>query len=84
MASVTFPGVFDIDYSIADCRIRSFELNGVVLYDEKGIIIQGWEEKLIEIVEEFGMDSDDGMGLHAFMLPYIQNGSFITSKREIH
>ena len=58
----------DIDYSLADKRVRSFELRGTVLYDEdKGIAVEGWEDELVKFVKEQGLNVDKGRGLSAFV-----------------
>jgi len=67
--------ITDIDYSIVDGRVRSFDLCGEILYDEdKGINIAGWEGKLIEIVIDYGMNIDKGLGLKAFVYKMIDEG----------
>jgi len=66
----------DIDYSLNDGRVRSFELRGEKLFDEHdGTNVEGWEEKLVEFVIEQGLNIDtDGRGLHAFVYRMIDDG----------
>ena len=65
----------DIDYSIADGRVRSFELRGVVLYDEdSGIAAPGWRDALAGFVREQGLNVPDRRGLHAFVYRLIEDG----------
>lgn len=65
----------EIDYSLVDNRVRSFELRGEKLFDEdEGIAIDGWKDKLAEFVKEQCLDKDDGHGLHAFVYGLIDEG----------
>lgn len=65
----------NIEYSLVDNRVRSFELRGKTLYDEdKDIAVEGWEDKLVEFVKKQGLDIDDGDGLHAFVYGLIDKG----------
>lgn len=74
MASVCILGLCDIDYSLVDGRIRSFELRGETLYDESsGVSFPDWKSKCIEVVRTQGLDKDDGKGLHAFVKPLLLN-----------
>lgn len=74
MASLVIAGVADIDYSVADGRVRSFELNGRLLFDEsQGIEISGWREQLYQVVLDYSLDVDKGRGgLHAFVPPIVE------------
>ena len=67
----------NIEYSIGTGKVRQFVLRGKTLYDEqKGISEDGWEEKLVELVREQGMDLDpNGRGLlHAFVYKLQEDG----------
>ena len=66
MASVII-GDSEIDYSLVDGRVRSFTLNGRVLYDESGINEPDWRESLYTFVRQHGLDEDDGHGVRAFV-----------------
>jgi len=67
--------ITDIDYSIADGRIRSFDYRGEILYDEdNNIAIEGWKEKLVEVIIDNGLNIDRGMGLKAFVYKMIEDG----------
>jgi len=78
MASVTIltEPLTDIDYSVVDGRVRSFELYGEKLYDEDdGIERKGWKQKLIKLVMEQKLNIDkDGRGLHAFIYRMMDDG----------
>jgi len=64
-----------IDYSLADRRVRSFELRGAVLYDEdESIAVDGWEDELVDFVRLQELDIDYGEGLHAFVYGLIEKG----------
>lgn len=74
MASVCIPSddykkvYCDIDYSIIDGRVRVFELNGKVLYDEYcKKSIKGWKKKLVKVVKEQGLN--DSRHSHSGCLP---------------
>jgi len=69
MASLMFEGRTCIDYSLVDGRVKCFELNGHVLYDETKVIYseEDWRRKLYDFVKSYGLDEDDGLGLHAFI-----------------
>ncbi|MDY6857473.1 MAG: hypothetical protein SWO11_22770 [Thermodesulfobacteriota bacterium] len=63
----------DIDYSLVDNRVRSFELHGVLLYDEdKNISQAGWKDQLVAFVKEQGLNINKGIGLHAFVYGLIE------------
>ena len=69
-----------IDYSIADNRVKSFDLRGEILFDEnKGIDVEGWKTSLIEFVKEQGLHKDKGKGLHAFIYGLIYEGLIANS-----
>ena len=73
MASVGCPGLWDIDYSVVDGRVRSFEIDGVTLYDERlGIAASNWGAILVALIKTQRLDVDrDGHGLHAFVRPFL-------------
>ncbi|MDY6862815.1 MAG: hypothetical protein SV062_07475 [Thermodesulfobacteriota bacterium] len=65
----------DIYYSLADNRVRSFKLRGVLLYDEdKNISQAGWKDQLVAFVKEQRLNINDGRGLHAFVYGLIDAG----------
>lgn len=65
----------DIDYSIADGRIRSFKFRGQVLFDERsGVEVSGWETRLVELVKECGLDQPSELGYHAFIYWMVDQG----------
>ncbi|MDY6893876.1 MAG: hypothetical protein SVO01_00435 [Thermotogota bacterium] len=66
----------DIDYSIFDKRVCSFELRGKLLYDEdEGISRIGWKKQLVDFVKEQGLNiNEDDRGLHAFVYGLIEEG----------
>jgi hypothetical protein len=58
----------EIDYSLADSRVRSFTLRGRVLYDEDAMVaVEGWERTLAEFVNAQGFAIDSGDGVPAFI-----------------
>ena len=69
--------VSDIEYSILDGRVKSFELKGVKMFDEvDGTAIDGWKQRLAELVIAQGLDVDrDGIGLHAFVYRLQEDGA---------
>lgn len=83
MASVIV-GDSEVDYSVQDGRVRSFELDGVKLYDEDdGTVIAGWRDKLIDFVTDCQLDVDrDGHGLHAFVYRMQEDGLLSGGKCE--
>jgi hypothetical protein len=66
----------NIDYSLKDGRIQSFELRGMLLYDEnEHIQIDNWKDELIKFVKDQELDiNKDGRGLHAFVYRMIDDG----------
>lgn len=57
-----------IEYSVVDGRVKEFILKGETLFDEKEKIeVTGWQQKLADIVWDYGLDIDKGHGLHAFV-----------------
>ena len=64
-----------IDYSLADGQVQSFVLYGKTLYDEgDGTAVDGWEASLMKFIHDFRLDTDDGGGLHMFILKMQQDG----------
>jgi len=62
-----------IDYSIIDGRVREFMLDGVLLYDEQaGCAVEGWREMLGYVIRSRGLYIDDGRGLHAFVIRWLE------------
>ena len=82
MASVFTPGGTIVDYSIRDGRVRSFKLDGELLFDEdKGVALNGWEARLTDWVQRCGLN--DGKrgnppakqrGFSAFIYPLVEQG----------
>jgi len=70
MASLYIPSTpaTNIEYSIMDGRVMQFTLLGKVLYDEdESNQDSKWKEKLVELVKDMGLDTDRGIGRHAFV-----------------
>lgn len=66
----------EVDYCIADGRVRLFELRGDVLFDERsGIAVDGWEDRLVDFVVKYSLHKDiDGTGLPSFVHGLIERG----------
>ncbi len=61
-------GAANVDYSLMDGRVRSFKLDGTTLFDEDmGIEADGWRDKLHQLVLDYSLHIDQGLGLHAFV-----------------
>ena len=85
MASVILPGVFNIEYSIIDKRIRLFELGGDILYhEEDGIEKWGWQEALAQVLHDHSLDVDRGKGIYGFVQHYLETGKFKTRPRTVN
>lgn len=70
MASVVI-GQIHIYYSTVDGSIYSFEEAGRTLYDRgTRVEIVGWQDRLLDIIEEYGLDRNDGLR-HAFVIPLL-------------
>lgn len=74
MASISTPDC-NVDYSCVDGRVRSFTFNGKVIFDEdENIADDSWKNCLVSFVLDYGLNEDDGRGLHAFVYPMIEQG----------
>ena len=75
MASIICPGIYDIEYSLLDKRVRFFEYEDRVLYDEESNHnYPNWEKKLIQVIENYGLNRNQGRGYHAFVLRLADEG----------
>ena len=66
----------EVDYSLADGRVREFTLRGQLLYSEyEKVDVEGWKGQLVAFVEEVGLSTPyEGRGLHAFVYKLIDDG----------
>ena len=64
----------DVDYSVQDGSIHSFQLDGRILFDEnESMQDKNWKTVLIDLIKEEEWDIDDGRGLHAFVYPLLKD-----------
>jgi len=71
----------NIEYSILDGRIRSFEFKGRLLYDKaSGMAVDGWKDSLVSFVKNTKLNVNRGIGLNAFVYNLIDEG-FIKEER---
>ena len=62
--------IADIYYSIVDGNIHTFELEGKMLYSERGGINESnWREILKDVVRKQGLNRNSGRGFSAFVRP---------------
>ena len=67
-AIITTDPTTNIEYSLIDGRITSFDFRGNILYDEfDNISIDGWKSEVVKLVNDYGMNIDRGTGLLAFV-----------------
>jgi len=85
MANVMVGSRVDVDYSLVDGRIRRFEYEGSVLYDEaEGIEAFGWVDFLLEEILLYGMHIDYGDGVMAFVTKLEEEGllTIVSARRK--
>ena len=73
-------GFTKVGYSVVTGRVRKFILHAVVLYDKSsGVAVDGWQDKLVKLVQDTGLDIDsDGYGLHKFVQRMQEEGLLST------
>ena len=72
MAGISIPDKLDIDYRGSDGHITYLKTDQVVLVDaSRHVAADGWRAALLAVVQAYGLDRDDGPGLHAFVPPLL-------------
>jgi hypothetical protein len=84
VASIFCPDTYDIEYSLVDRRIRFFEYENQVFYDEEtDDNYPNWEKKLIQVIENYGLNRNRGKGHYAFILRLADEGKIELLKGSI-
>lgn len=72
MASI-FTGDIDLEYSISSRQVRRLRIGDQVLYDvDNNVAVEGWRDRVWQLIKDFRLDIDKGQGLYAFVYPFIE------------
>jgi hypothetical protein len=75
----------EIEYKVLSGIVTYLCIDGELLLDmfnEPETVVDGWEDRLVDLVKKYNLDVDDGKGLHAFVYRLIKKGR-LPNKQEI-